>query len=445
MLGTARRPVMAAVLGGGGARGAYEVGVLSYLYDELLPELTRDGAGETQLSRLARLEVLCGASIGAFNASYLAASADDPRYRIGGLVELWKGLSLREVLRVRLGDVFRLLRDFLQVGPLPFARDRETHAGLIDLRSLAPILGKVCWRRIGRNLRSGKLSALSVAATEVATGRTTVFIETLGRRLPPWTYDPHVQALPARIGPRHVLASGAIPILFPPVELGGHLYVDGALRLNVPLSPALRLGANRLLVISLRPATDAHAAHSPRIEEITERRYASGPFLAGKMLNAILLDSTEQDLDRLNRINDVLEAGTKAFGASFAEVLDSAMASHRNLGLRSIRNLLLRPSRDLGELASDYVRSEEFSRKSEGLPQKLLRELVERDDLAEADFASYLLFDGTFAEQLIDLGRGDARARRDEFLHFLSPEPHTEAERAELELEAQEEISAGCA
>jgi NTE family protein len=215
-------------------------------------------------------------------------------------------------------------------------------------------------------------------------------------------------------------------MLFPAVRVGRSLYVDGGLRLSVPLSPALRLGAERVIVVSLRSAGPENA------DRENERAYATAPFLFGKTLNALLLDRTEQDLDRLQRINSILEAGVDAFGPQFGAVINGALTPHRNRPVQYVRNILVRPSRHIGALAAEYARSAEFRRHGRGIAEHAVRFLAEREARNSADLASYLLFDGVFADQLIEMGRADARALGDAWAHFFSDKPVSAAEAAQL-------------
>ncbi|HZA15185.1 MAG TPA: patatin-like phospholipase family protein, partial [Myxococcaceae bacterium] len=258
------------VLGGGGARGAYEAGVLAFLRDELEPGLGR---------RLG-LDVLSGTSVGAINACFLASSADEPAIQGRVLTERWRSLKIGEVLRIGVGDVARLLGEFLGRSP----RTTDGQGGLVDPTGIRKIvLEAVRWGSIRRNLQSGAVSGLAVSATHVASGRTVTFVQRKERGAPPWTHDRHFVVERAAIGPRHVLASAAIPMLFPAVRVGRSLYVDGGLRLSVPLAPALRLGAERVIVVSLRSAGPENG------DRDNERAYATAPFLFGKTLNALLL------------------------------------------------------------------------------------------------------------------------------------------------------------
>jgi NTE family protein len=409
------------VLAGGAARGAYEVGVLSYLREEFEPQLGQE----------LKLDILAGTSVGAIHACYLAATSDQPRQQARGLIAHWSEMKVEEVLRCGFGDVFRLIREALSK-PAPHARDIQ-YGGLVDPRGLRALVGcGIPWLNIGRNLRKGHLEALAVSATHVGSGSTAVFVQRRDGKIPPWSDDPAYRAVATRIGPNHALASAAIPVVFPAVRLRGQLHVDGCLRLNVPISPALRLGAQRVIVISLRPdprAQKAHAATGPSEEE-REQAVASAPFLVGKMLNTLMADRTDQDLGRLRRLNSILEAGTVAYGPGFAETLSGALYPHRSQPVRYVRELLVRPSRDLGELAAEYVKTAEFRKRSSGLAHRAILRLVEREAPHEADMASYLLFDGGFADVLIDLGRQDARALRAQWERFFSAEPQSVSEAA---------------
>jgi NTE family protein len=393
--------------------------VLSYVREELEPELGR-----------LPFDIICGSSVGAINACFWASSAHLPSIQARLLADRWRELKVDDVLSFRVFDALNLARDFLRARP-PKSGSRRT--SLVDASRFARIIFEgMSWPQIGRNLRAGLFDALAIGATHVGTGRTTVFIQQRERELPPWTRDPNFVAQAARIGPRHALASAAIPVLFPPVEVDGHLYVDGGLRMNVPFSPAIRLGAQRLLVVSLRfnRGNPELAELSPREEE----SFATIPFLIGKTLNAVMLDSLDQDLDRLRRFNDILEAGTLAYGPSFGQTLNHAIKPHRNLPVRPVRNLVVRPSQDLGTLAAEVARSPRFA-KGRGMGTRLIRELAERESPRQADLASYLLFDEEYAEALIDLGRSDARAKGDDWLGFWSPEPQSAAEWAEMDRE----------
>jgi NTE family protein len=230
-----------------------------------------------------------------------------------------------------------------------------------------------------------------------------------------------------RIGPKHALASASLPLLFPAVSLRRRLFVDGGLRLSVPLSPALRLGAGRVIVVSVKRA-DRRRTFAPG----EEPAYATAPFLIGKTLDALFLDHTEADIGRLRQVNALLAAGTRVYGSSFIQALNGGAPFERQ-PLRHVREIHVKPSQDLGSLAAEHTRSPAFLSRNHGVAGRLLRELAERESKYEADLASYLLFDGDFAAQLIALGHADAKAMRDEWLRFFTDEPLDEVEAAQLE------------
>ena len=224
-----------------------------------------------------------------------------------------------------------------------------------------------------------------------------------------WSRDPFVRHRAARIGPRHVLASAAIPMLFPSVKIGDEFFTDGGLRQNTPMSPAIRLGADRLLLISLR-----HVAAPTK--ELEKERTEAAPkplFLAGKALNALLLDHTEYDLQRMQRINLILEAGHASFGHRFESMMNQALVGLRGAPLKRIQAVHIRPSEDIGALAADFVASGRMS-VSGLIARKLIHRLAGSEAPHESDLLSYLLFDGAFASDLIELGRRDAAAKADE-------------------------------
>ncbi len=406
---SASKPRIALVLSGGAARGAYEAGVIKYLRDDLHKET----------GVAARFDILCGSSVGALNACFLAATAHKPDEQGESLVKRWTSLKIDSVLRLRTTDLMRFVRSLMGITPGP--ADLHRHGGLVDPEALEQIvLDSGPWSFIPRNLASGKLLALSVSCTHVASGHTVVFVQRGDGSVPAWSHDPFVHVAATRIRPQHALASAAIPILFPAVSIDGQYYCDGGLRQNTPLSPALRLGAERVLVISLR--------HIPTEPERTERVSLVGEapdpppnpyFLFGKVVNALWLDHVDYDLDRLRRTNAVLDAGVRAFGPDFAARLNGALVASGTQPLRGIREMRVQPSRDIGAMGVDYARSDAFQRRFPGIPGTLLRRMVGTDARGETDLLSYLLFDGGFAEQLIQLGLDDARAQRDELARFF--------------------------
>ncbi len=398
------------MLSGGGSRGAYEAGIVQYLREDL----------PKRLGRQPNLDIVTGTSVGAINAAFVAATNDEPATQGKRLVEHWQALRIEQLIGLKLGDLYRAARMLMGKDAEPPAPGTWRYGGLLETSGLERfVLQAIPWRGIEKNLRSGAVHALAVSATHVGTGHTIVFLSS-GEPVKPggWSRDPFIRHRTARIGPRHVLASAAIPLLFPSVKIGDEFFTDGGLRQNTPMSPALRLGASRILVISLRHVAGRESAQVQR--ERTEA-YPKPLFLIGKALNALLLDRTDYDLDRMQRLNAILVAGEAAFGPTFTNVLNAELQLLRGAPLRVIEAVHIRPSVDIGMLAAEFVRrgrvlvSGRFAR-------KLIDRLAAGEAAHESDLLSYLLFDGNWARELIALGRADAARKEQELGQFFTLE-----------------------
>jgi NTE family protein len=381
------------VMSGGGARGAYEVGVLNYLYREF----------PRKYGRAPHFDVVSGTSVGAVNSTALAATINDPGTGMMLLADFWLNQQLSDVLHFNLRQATRLYRVWL---------GGSAAAGVFDPRPLAKIIShKIPWRQLVRNLKSRQLLALTVSATNVRTGRSTVYIDrAAGVRLPKSGYRVVIQ--PSHILPQHVLASAAMPLVFPPVRIGNDYFCDGGIRLNTPTSPAIHMGVDRMFIIGVTTPN--------RQTEIRMGRMPGASFLLGKAVDALMLDHIEHDVARLQLINDVLEDACEAYGDDFLDKLNSVAQLHGRPPRRFVRNFVLHPSLDIGLLAAEHLQSHrpKFTRM---MGRAMLR-LLEVGEGRDADLASYLLFDGDFARILIDLGRQDAARHGDEIAEFLLSE-----------------------
>jgi NTE family protein len=410
---TPRRPRRAIVFSGGGARGAYEAGVVRYLTEEL----------PRRLGHPIEFDIVCGTSVGAIHACFLAATADQGSGRGDRLIDFWKSFEIEKVFPFSTRDLISLPRRVLglrrMAETLRSGLPPERLFGLFDTRPLERLVVRaIPWRSIRTNVRQNRLQAVCVAATEIATGRVVVFIETTDPQLPSWTRDPTVASRVTRVLPSHALASAAIPVLFPAVRIGSTYYADGGLRLNTPLSPALRLGADRVLVIALRPST--RRQHETILAEHRVEDYASPAFLYGKILNALLLDHLDTDLARMQVMNEMIQCGQRAFGADFLDRLNQVSLAERGQRFRAIHELVIRPSADLGALAAEVLQSLPGATQRSPLFRLAMRNLEPGRRSAEADLMSYLLFDGEFVTPLTELGFRDASAREQELARFFS-------------------------
>jgi NTE family protein len=408
----AQRNKTAIVLAGGGARGAYEAGVLSYLFEEIYPKLPEQ----------FEFDIVSGTSVGAIHAGYVAASAQlDLPARARGLIDTWRGMALEDVLRLSPTDWFGIPLRALGVESLmrgaSGAGAPDVIGGLVDISPLERLVDqRIPWHGLRANIEAGRPKALCVACTDIHTGLVTVFIDSEEPDTRPWEKDRYAQAIHAEITSRHVRASAAIPFLFPAVRIGESYYLDGGLRVNTPLSPALRLGANKALIVALKCEPSAEEVGAKAEHSITQPA-----FVLGKMLNVLILDQLEHELRRVETINTLLGAAADTAGVACREAITDAIRKTRGVEYRPVDTVVVRPSRDIGAIAADAYHRRSHASKSRGLlPRLLARSALRGVPAEEADLFSYLYFDASFTEPLIDLGRADARRQEDEIIRLLS-------------------------
>jgi NTE family protein len=394
------------VLAGGAARGAYEVGVVQYILEDVASALGCD----------VPVDVLSGTSAGSINSVMLAAHADKPRARGAMLANKWTSLGLADVVRPSPGEFFRLLGGLFGRAGNPDIRPGR-RGGIFDPSGVEEIVkSAVRFSDIRENMKKGHLSALSISTTHIASGRTIIWVQRHEPGLPRWGRDPTMVARATEMTAEHVLASAAVPLLFPAVDIAGQYYCDGGLRQNVPLSPARRLGANNLIVIN--PRYIREETPTPAEAESREKKFPDPLFVFGKAMNALLLDRIENDIDRLARLNAVLAAGTRSFGPDFEARLNRELRRAGVSPLLPLDVVYVRASQDIGVLAAEYARSREFQQRARGVLGKVIQRIAEGE--READLLSYVLFDGPFAGRLIEMGRADARTRHDELVSFFA-------------------------
>ena len=364
------------ILSGGGARAAYQVGVLMAIA-ELVPRGTRNP-----------FPIISGTSAGAINAAALAAQAHNYRMAVRGLERVWANITADQVYRT---DVYSFGKSILRwfVTTL-VSGSTPVNSALLDSRPLHKLLSMVVnFQRIQEALDRGDLHALAITASSYATGESVAFFQA----------QPHLQEWKRarRLGRRsaiavnHLLASSAIPILFPAQEVEGRYYGDGAVRQLAPASPALHLGAERLLVIGV-------SGNTSRQRDV--EGYPSLAQVLGHILNSVFVDSLEGDVERLERINNTLQA------------IPHKTRQQQGISLREVDVLKIYPSRPIDEIAAEHVKE---------LP-RALRFFLRGSGATRspgASAVSYLLFEPGFTRALMSLGYQDASARADEIRAFL--------------------------
>jgi NTE family protein len=375
-------PVLGLVLSGGGARGAYEAGVLRYVFDVLGPALGREIAPR----------IICGTSIGALTGAWVGALG-----RVGAvaLATAWQQMEVDHVYHLRLRDLVAW-RD-----PLFF---RRTPVGegqaLFDPTPLYErVRDELPWNLLHERIDRQDLRAMVVSTTDVMTGRCIHFTD--GPILP---YErPNAVLRPERIQAVHCLASAAIPLVFPAVQIQGRYYVDGSLRQNTPLLPAILLGADKVLVVGVKRGAT---------QEVRAQNKTPTPmFLAGKALDALLLDDIEDDLRQVQSVNKLLRWGQTAF----PDFLGRLEREHRPY--RVVDTGYVRPSEDLGVIAAAC-----FEQNRAHLPfatRTFLSMIHNREADDNSDLLSYLYFHKSFTAEIEALGFADAKKNEEALVRLL--------------------------
>ena len=371
---------IALVMGGGGARGAYQVGLLRYLARRY-PSL--------------RLPILTGVSAGAVNVAHLAQHTGTFGAAVASLERLWRSLSPELVFRV---DAPALVSNFLRWGVRLVSGGSVAEPqtkGLVDTsplrtfltRALLPTEGVLAG--VDQNIARGSLRAVALSTTDYGTGQSIVWMQ--GRNIEEWE-RPKRRAIATRLTVEHVMGSAALPFFFPAVKLEDSWHGDGGIRLTAPLSPALHLGAHKILAVSTRYDRTQAEANRPLI-----RGYPPPAQVLSILYNAIFLDLIDQDVLRLEKMNWVLRQ----------------LPREQRGGMRVVNILVLRPSRDLGKLSSEYEPL------LPGVFRFMTRGLGTRQT-ASPDILSLLMFQENYLGRLIELGEADAEARADDIDAFLN-------------------------
>ncbi len=373
---THRVPTVGWVLSGGAARGAYEAGVLRFV----LVDLAR------QLGRPTWPDVVSGTSVGALNGVF-AAARDAAGVR--ALSTLWQTMTIGDVFRF---EPARVLRRVLRPRP-------GEEFGVLDPAPLHAIVARLFPELALRQaIDSGATQAFIVAATEVATGFNALFVDGEAR-VPA---QPGSRVYRTQMTGAHCRASAAIPFVFPPVAVDGRFHVDGGLRQNTPLRPVLASSVRRALIVGVKRDREEEAVDLEQEPGVRAAQETPGIFfLAGKMLNALMLDPVERDIWSAEYRNRLVAWGERRFGRDF-----SASAA-TDIGLHAVDIVYLRPSADLGRVAGETFRSR--PPKTTRAVRFLLERIVGATGEVEADFLSYLYFDRDYTGQLEALGYEDAR------------------------------------
>ncbi len=381
---------LAVMLTGGGARAAYQVGLLKGIAAHF-PHL--------------RFQIVTGVSAGAINAIYLAAHKGTLMEKARNLERMWCELDCDSIYRFDWKTFVPFRSALASVSPRKNRFTKSRPGGLVDTTPLRNLLCRVLNTPPGRavegieeNIRSGDLTALALMTLDYSNGQSVRWVQ--GRHFDVFE-SPNSRVETTQFTVEHVLASAALPFVFPAVKIGSTWHGDGGIRLAAPLSPAVHLGARRILAMSTAYLRTPDEASTPVVSG-----YPPPAQVLSQLVNAVFLDAIDEDVSRMERMNELLRK----------------MAPHERNGLKPIELLVLRPSIDLGKLAGDY---EQY------LPRKM--KLVVRalgaKETESPDFISMLMFEPTFTRHIIDLGVADVASRLAEIRAFLGEDAAAVAAR----------------
>lgn len=428
----AKKPTYALVLSGGGARGAYEAGVIYYLRTRLPKELA-----ESQL-----FKIFCGTSVGAINSTHMASTAADPIYQGSFLRKLWMELTAEDIyyadttalsgFLVKTGffmatNFFGLNHVLGRVNPgstFPFRSVLDTTPFITFMRR------NVSFAQIHRNVERRLVDAVTISASHIRSGKLALFVE----KHPDVAYstgggDP----IFCHLSPKHVLASASIPIIFPPIRINKQFFGDGGMRQNTPMSPAIHLGAERLLVISLR--TSRLKKLSTLFQEGAPDPEPKISNVLGHLLNTIFLDRINYDLDQMRRINYLINDVEERFGAEGVQAINTMRRERQlaNKELTQIRRVIpfvISPSEDIGKIAATIFDKVLSKRHHLSPVHRFFANVVQAK--GDNDFMSYLLFEPEYLKLLVQLGFEDAEKEHDHLVNFFLNLPLDPAKSANL-------------
>lgn len=365
------------VLTGGGARAAYQVGVVKAVRDILGNPTTNP------------FPILCGTSAGAINAVTLAVFADNFTRAVGNLLEIWEHMRCDLVYRT---DAASILRRGASWFAAMFWISRRNPISLLDNAPLGDLLAKLLpFERIQAHIDSGALYAVSVTSSGYTSGQSVSFFQA-GAGLEGWERNQRIGAA-VTLKLEYLLASSALPFIFPAVKLHREYFGDGSMRQIAPVSPALHLGADRVLVVGTGRQTSEQARARSNV-------YPSVAQIAGHALNSIFLDSLMVDMERMQRINRTLG------------VISGNAAAENRVELRPIKVLFISPSQPIERIAARFVHE---------LPPMVRFVLRPTGAMSRSgsNLASYLLFEESFCRALVDLGYRDTASREAEVRAFF--------------------------
>ncbi len=379
-----QKPKISIIMSGGGARAAYQVGVLKAIA-EMLPDDAHNP-----------FDIICGTSAGAINAAALATHAYNFNKSVQRIHNIWAGFHAHHVFKTDSWSLLKTSSNWFLAMLSAGMNKRRGSLYLLDRSPLQRLLKQyIRTKDIQYSIDKGYLHALSITASGYTTQQSVSFFQS-NASLQPWIRSRRIGARD-KITVTHLMASSAIPFIFAPVRLNREFFGDGSMRQIAPISPALHLGADKILIIGNR---QEELPSPPRRRILNEPSIAQ---IAGHALDSIFLDSLSTDIERIQRINKTIE------------IIPEKKRIKHGIELRKVDVLVISPSRNLGELALQHLHELPIS-------LRFLLKSIGAYSQNNSSLASYLLFEKGYCRALIELGYKDAMSKIEEIRELLSPE-----------------------
>ncbi len=407
------------VLSAGGARAAYEAGVISYI---------RNGLPKSVSNKA--FDVLCGSSAGAINIVGMASLAHDPLYQGEHILKLWMNLTQDNIYKrdfsttasFVMNSLRGIVRNLTTLNPFDLGNKKGPHlTAFFDTSPLQEHLKRIIpFDLIQKNLDQNHIKGVSITTTNTRSGRCELFMQKRKDLEYTGDYINHQVALAAE----HVMASAAIPVIFPSIKIGNTYYTDGGLRLFTPMSPAIQLGADRIIIVGLR-----HRATPEEIEKYDSKDMTHPPSVAelmGRVMNGIFLDRIQFDLEQAQRINKIIDWSEHVFGGDYIEKINKFLLKQKIIGdiasrgLRKLRYVEILPSEFVSSIFERWFNK---ARKEGSIEfssiEKLLTRLLDVNTEGAIEMLSYLTFSKDYLKELIDLGYEDAKRQRNRLIELM--------------------------